>query len=287
MSARSFLPLCSFALVAVLGCGSTVIVAPSGADSGTTPADTGSTPIDAGAPPVDRVTPVLDVPPIVDVSRDCILANGVRCPAGQACSDGCNTCYCPADGGPVACTARACIDAGPPGGCRSRADCGSDQECNFSEPGCGMTGVCGGITDCAAIRPYCGCDGSTFLDCPGSAHQPYVSEGECGAVDAGVAIDSAVCAGASIGPSGSYCAGPTDRPLPMECCTGWNCDDRTVMCGGRPDACPPGHVHLIAMGCWGACVPAGRCLTVRCDRGFCPHGFTCNDSDSCVPIKID
>ncbi len=287
MSARWSLALCSFALVALLGCGSTVIVAPAGdTDAGATPSDTAS-PVDASAPPVDRVTPVVDVAPIVDVPRVCILSNGVRCPAGQACSDGCNTCFCAADG-LVTCTGLACIDAGPPGGCRSRADCGADQECNFREPGCGMTGVCAAITDCAAIRPYCGCDGSTFRDCPGSAHQPYVSEGECTTtVDAGIAMDSAVCAGASIGPTGAYCAGPTDRALPMECCTGWDCDDRTATCGGRADPCPPGQVHLIAMGCWGACVPAGRCRVIRCDRGFCPHGFTCDDSDSCVPIKID
>lgn len=293
MSARSFLPLCSFALAALIGCGSTVIVAPPGADSGATPTDTGSTPVDTGTPTSDRVTPVVDVPAIRDVGVDgggvaCRLSNGVLCPAGQACSDGCNTCFCPTDGGPVACTTRACVDAGPPGGCRSRADCSPEEECTFRERGCGMTGVCAAITDCAAIRPYCACDGTTFLDCPGSPHQQWVREGECGtAVDAGVPMDSAVCAGASIGPTGGYCAGPTDRPLPMECCTGWNCDTRNVMCFGMPTPCPAGQVNLVAMGCWGACVPADRCASMRCLGTSCPRGFTCNDVDTCVPVKID
>lgn len=293
MSSPARLACCSVVVAALLGCGSTVVLAPPGADSGSPPIDAiatdrGSSPVDAGTPPIDRVTPVVDVLPGADVPpRVCILSNGVRCPAGQACSDGCNTCFCPTDGGPVGCTTRACLDAGPRT-CRSRTDCRADEQCNFREAGCGVTGVCGAITDCAAIRPYCGCDGETFRDCPGSVSRPYTREGDCGTtVDAGAPFDSAICGGASIGRGGGYCAGPADGPLPLECCRGWDCDDRAVMCAGRPDPCPPGHVHLITLGCWGSCVPATHCLTVRCNRGFCPHGFTCDDADNCVPVKID
>lgn len=251
-----------WSVVALLGCGSTVVVANPATDAGSPPADRGASPTDTGSPSPDRPTPIVDVPGTPDAGRVCILANGVRCPAGQSCSDGCNTCYCPADGGPVGCTARACVDAGAPSGCATDSDCGPGRACSFRAPGCGLRGECGPLTDCAAITPYCGCDGVTFRDCPGSPHRPWMRASECGPEDAGVAPDAAICAGASIGPNGGYCAGPADGPLPLDCCRGWNCDDRSVTCGGMPEPCEPGYVHLVTLSCWGSCVRADHCAPI-------------------------
>lgn len=56
-----------------------------------------ATVVDAGPPPA------------------CVLSNGTLCPVGATCPDpdGCNTCTC-SPGGALACTERACVDAGPP-----------------------------------------------------------------------------------------------------------------------------------------------------------------------------
>ena len=82
-----------------------------------------------------------------DGSTACVFPNGTRCEVGQVCPDpdGCNTCMCAA-GGLLACTARACLDAGPPG-CRlpSGALCPRGQRCPAGD----------GCNSCS-----CGADGS-------------------------------------------------------------------------------------------------------------------------------
>lgn len=267
-----------------LGCGSTVTV--TSPDAGAV--DVG---VDVGAPALDGGAP-MDVP--LDVRTSCLLPGGGVCLVGQSCPhpDGCNTCSCYGGGEYAACTLIGCVppDAGPSvdgqapidaGGCRSSADCGPDRECRFSEPGCGLIGACGFITDCAAIVPFCGCAGETFLACPTAPERPWVTRGACerdggAATDVPPSPDSAVCGGASLGRGGGYCAGPADGPLPVTCCTGWNCDERGVLCDGIPPTCPAGEVRTVtAFACYGPCVPATHCAPIPCGAGCLP-GWTCD-----------
>lgn len=255
-------------------------------DAGTAPDDLGRV-VDAG--------PLRDAP--ADVRTSCLLPSGGICLVGQSCpaGDGCNTCSCYGVGELAACTTIGCHipDAGPttevgapvdagPAGCRSSGDCGPDRECRFTAAGCGVIGVCGFITDCAAVQPYCDCEGETFLACPTAPERPWVSRGPC-AGDGGVAVDAppspdaAVCGGASLGPGGGYCAGPSDRPLPITCCTGWNCDQRTVLCNGIPPTCAAGEVPSVTFSCYGPCVPATHCAPMPCGSG-CQTGWTCDPS---------
>lgn len=272
----------------VLGCGSSVTVDPNAADAGSTPTDlgrTGDTPppdvveaVDAGEGP-DRAEP----PP-----TSCALPRGGSCAFGQTCpaGDGCNECSCQAFSEFATCTSRPCaadagasVDAGA-GGCLTASDCGSGRECRFTTAGCGVRGVCGFISDCAAVTPYCSCAGETFLACPSAPERAWVSRGACAsdggaAVDAGPSPDSAACGGASLGRGGAYCAGPADGPLPVTCCTDWNCDQRLAACNSLPPACPSGQVAVVANSCYGPCVPAANCAPIRCGGG-CPTGWTCD-----------
>lgn len=261
---------CVFAVVGLLGCGSTVVVSNPAVDAETPPPDRGSVPMDVG-----------DLPS--DAAITCLLSNGVRCPAGQSCYDGCNTCFCPADGGLPGCTLRACVDAGPPASCRSSADCNEGQECTVSQPGCAMTGVCTPRSSCARVVSYCGCDGVTFLGCAGAPHQPWARASSC--ADGGSPFDVAVCAGATISRSGTYCAGPADEVLPMDCCTGWDCNPVGVMCNVAPPPCPAGQVRLVGLGCWGVCVTSDRCRPFPCTGGRCPDGFACTASGTCAAVR--
>lgn len=267
-----FPPCCVFAVVALLGCGSTVVVSDPTVDAGAPPSDRGPVPIDVGDPASDAPPP--------DAGGSCLLANGVRCPVGQSCYDGCNTCYCPSDGGPPGCTLRACVDAGAPVSCRSSADCREGQECTVSQAGCAMTGVCAPRSACARVVTYCGCDGVSFLGCAGAPHQPYASASAC--PDGGAPFDAALCNGASIGPSGTYCAGRADEVLPMDCCSGWDCNPLSATCNALPGPCPAGQTRLVGLGCWGLCVPADRCRPFPCSSGRCPMGFTCTAGNCAV-----
>lgn len=213
-----------------------------------------------------------------DVPVACRLPNGGICPGGQSCpaGDGCNDCYCDGATGQAMCTARPCaIDAGP-AGCLSSSDCGSGRVCNFTAPGCGVPGTCGFVSDCAAIVQYCGCSGETFMDCPGVANQPWMYRGACGSDAGAPSPDAAVCSGAGIGPGGGYCAGPADGPLPVSCCTNWNCDVRLSPCDSLPPTCPSGQAATVSsLACWGPCVPAANCAPMRCGDG-CPTGWSCD-----------
>ncbi|MDB4929886.1 MAG: Kazal-type serine protease inhibitor domain protein [Myxococcaceae bacterium] len=273
----------------VLGCGSSVTVDPHTADAGSTATDVGRT----GDTPQPDIGAAVDTGPALDVPGPCTLPNGRSCAQGQVCpaGDDCNTCVCSPATGLAVCTMKPCVapvdggfvgaDAGP-GACDTARDCGPDRECRFTTPGCGVTGTCGFISDCAAVQPYCSCAGQTFLACPTAPERAWVTRGACAsdggaAADVNPAPDSAACGGASIGPGGRYCAGPTDRPLPLTCCTGWNCDQRLAACNSLPPSCPPGEVASVAGLCWGPCVPATHCAPIACTAGGgCPGGWTCN-----------
>lgn len=264
-----------------LGCGSSVTIG--SPDAGNSPSDLG--------PSADQP----DVPAAADAPASCRLPGGGVCLVGQSCRhpDGCNTCSCYGGGEFAACTLIGCvpIDAGPsfdrqapidlgPGGCYSSADCGADRECRFTVSGCGALGTCGFITDCAAVVPYCSCSGETFRACPTAPDRPWVSRGECAsdagpAVDAPLSPDAAQCGGASLGRGGGYCAGPDDGPLPVTCCTGWNCDPRMVACNRVPPSCAAGEVPSVSFSCYGPCVPATHCAPIACDRE-CPGGWRCD-----------
>lgn len=169
-----------------------------------------------------------------DVQSPCALGNGQVCPRGSSCPspDGCNTCFCDANG-LLACTARACVDAGPPG-CTlpNGSRCAVGQTCPAGD-GCNV----------------CACGEGGILACTGAV-----------CVDAGFSPDAAVCAGAAVHPI-SGCLGPDDGPLPDACCRGWPCDPNLVACDARPPTCPPGHVAAVLNQCWGPCVPREHCAS--------------------------
>jgi len=229
---------------------------------------------------VDAPTPS-DAPPAVDAGG-CALPDGGWCLNGATCpaDDGCNMCRCTPTGATM-CTILGCAPDGGPRGCRSRADCHPSEDCLFSAPGCDTRGTCGSPRDCAAIVEHCGCDGVTFRDCPGTTSQPYRAAGAC--PSDGGAPDR--CNGAHIGRGGGYCAGPSDAPLPLDCCR-WNCDTRLAVCASLPPACTGGMVNTVSTGCWGPCVPPSACMPVVCGEGnTCPSGWRCNPMDRrCVPV---
>ncbi|MBL8601465.1 MAG: hypothetical protein JNK72_06030 [Myxococcales bacterium] len=116
----------------------------------------------------------------------CRGPGGYVCVEGQRCGspDGCNSCAC--QGGLLACTALACVDAGPTVSCRSSAECPNGQMCDGAE-GCGVAWRCVALRACTEdLATYCGCDGETFQasgSCPG---RPYRQRGACAqSVDAG------------------------------------------------------------------------------------------------------
>ena len=152
-----------------------------------------STP-DAGAPPQDVVS--RDVAPDAPT---CACPTG-RCGVGASWrdTDGCNTCTCSGQD-QVGCTLIACVDAGPrdvstptdTGArvCRSNAECGFDQVCEY-EPGCPGTGagtcVSNGCQSLPVAPIYCGCDGREIQAV--SACRPdraYSGMGRCPSADAG------------------------------------------------------------------------------------------------------
>jgi hypothetical protein len=285
---RHFIALTGLAL----GCGSSVTVDPNDADAGSAPTDLGRAG-DTPQPDVGAATDTgarVDAGSPIDVPGSCTLPNGRTCAQGQVCpaGDDCNTCVCSPATGTAVCTANPCVapqdggasvDAGA-GGCLTASDCGSGRECRFTTAGCGVRGECGFISDCAAVTPYCSCAGETFLACPSAPERAWVSRGACAsdggaAVDAGPSPDSAACGGASLGRGGAYCAGPADGPLPVTCCTDWNCDQRLAACNSLPPACPSGQVAVVANSCYGPCVPAANCAPIRCGGG-CPTGWTCD-----------
>jgi hypothetical protein len=224
-------------------------------------------------------------PPPVDAGG-CTLPNGTFCAGGVVCpaGDGCNVCRCAPEGGAM-CTTLGCTGDAGPRTCLNRGMCNPWEDCIFTAPGCGLTGTCGSPRDCASITPYCGCDAQSFLDCPGgTTTRPYRSVGACpDGPDGGL---PGRCDGAHIGRGGGYCAGPSDAPLPLDCCM-WNCDQRSAACESLPPTCPAGTVNTVANGCWGPCVPATACLPFMCatDRD-CVGPWRCDTmAGRCVPRR--
>jgi hypothetical protein len=79
-----------------------------------------------------------------------------------SCFDGCNTCSC--FNGQWACTARACIDAGPPAA-DSAAPTDGQASCNYSDPS--KTYVGKSAADCARIKFACPDTSTYFADACG------------------------------------------------------------------------------------------------------------------------
>jgi hypothetical protein len=237
-----------------IGCGSSVT--PGSPDAGVTPADNGSA-ADNGSPAADAGLPV-------DARTSCRLPNGGTCLVGQSCpaGDGCNTCSCYGGQETAACTTIGCaVDAGPAPDVRT--------SCRLPDGGTCLVGQ-----SCPAG------DGCNTCSCYGALETAACTTIGCGSRDGGMsdgpaAMDVVSCGGASVAPNGQYCAGPADGPLPLGCCTSWNCDLRAVMCFGFPPTCGAGEVPVAAMGCYGPCVPASNCAPMPCGDG-CPTGWTCN-----------
>lgn len=282
---RSFLFLGSSLVVGALGaCGSTT----------TPPAEASRSDVPASDVPASDV-PAIDVPasdaPASDVATNDHAASDA--PAADA----------PASDVPVVDAPRAdgsMADAAPVDsglrGCASASNCVSGmEECVFPEGSCASSGSCTFISDCAKITEYCSCAGETFRSCPGRPTRSNSGRGPCTGGDGGVSDvaasdgplpDASICAGASIGPGGRYCAGPADGALPISCCTGWVCDSRVVLCASLPPACAPGEVPSVVSACWGPCVPATNCAHFACGDAACPRGFMCNPSSlECDPVR--
>ena len=102
-----------------------------------------------------------------------------------------------------------------------------------------------------------------------------VPDGGSTSTDASPSPDAVACGGASLAPGGAYCAGPTDRALPVTCCTNWNCDQSSAACDALPAPCPSGQVRAVAGACYGPCVPATHCAPIRCIDG-CQRGWRCD-----------
>lgn len=240
------------------------------------------------------------VPPAVDGGVVCRFPDGGECRPGQSCPspDGCNTCACSADG-TLACTARACVDAGPPDvpsprACQSTADCNRGDECHITE-GCATPSYCGpalGRPCTGDLTPYCGCDGSTFLASSTCPTRTYARRGRCEAVDAG--------APACVFPDGRECALGQRCPAPDGCntctCTtqGLACTEIACVDGGPPRDgggggtcqssadCPPSSMCHGALGCdipW-RCVPAMGCTADLAPFCGC-DGVSFEGSSSC------
>ncbi|MDO9015702.1 MAG: hypothetical protein Q8S73_09640 [Deltaproteobacteria bacterium] len=180
------------------------------------------------------------MPPPVDGGVVCRFSDGTECRPGQSCPspDGCNACACSADG-TLACTARACVDAGPPDApspraCQSTADCERGDECHITE-GCATPSYCGpmlGRPCTGDVVPYCGCDGATFFASSTCPTRTYERRGRCESADAGTP--------ACVFPDGRVCLPGQRCPAPDGCntctCTpeGLACTEIACVDGGPP-----------------------------------------------------
>ncbi len=144
--------------------------------------------------------------------RACVFPDGRTCAVGASCPapDGCNTCTCSAWGA-LACTERACVDAGPP------VD-GGPAGCTLANGAICPVGATCIVSECT----------SCFCAAPGRA----LCTGGCldaGTVDAGVADGGA----------------PVDVPLPRSCNSSSDCPP-SMVCEGAQGCdtiwtCVPAH----------------------------------------------
>lgn len=264
---------------------------------------------------------VVAPPPPVDGGVVCRFPDGTECRPGQSCPspDGCNTCGCSGDG-VLACTARACVDGGPPDvserrTCVSSADCPGGEECHIVE-GCATPSYCGPLLGrpCSGdLTPYCGCDGRTFNASSTCPTRTYEHRGPCGAVDAGSPADGgATCRSTSDCPPSMMCQGAPGCDVPWRCvpataCTPdiarfCGCDGVTFegssTCAGRPyrafGRCPAadGGTSCAPMdavgeglcdGYFGVAWNGSACVSItgcRCVGADCPRAY--RDREECV-----
>ena len=222
-----------------------------------------------------------------------VVCGARLCPEGSVC---CPTC----DGAGMCQTADLpCPDVFCPEGCRSNADCASEERCAWPTGVCGGTGTCearplGCPGDCPGV---CGCDGADYCN-------------ECGANAAGVNVASpGPCGGMVCGmrvcPPGSTCCplcfGEVDcigTPdglcpdvfCPADCITNDECPPSEYCafapgeCGPRP---VPGHCEPRPDGCPEDCPGVCGCDGVTyCNECFAAQagvGFT-TDPDVCGPL---
>ena len=236
-------------------------------------------------------TVVVPAPP-ADGGAVCRFPDGTTCRQGQSCPspDGCNTCSCSSDG-TIACTARACLDGGPPDvpvarTCRSTADCARGEECHITE-GCATPSYCGPLLGRACtgdLVPYCGCDGTTFQASSTCPTRTYARRGPCEVVDGGATGcplgDGRVCPYGQRCPAADGCNTCVCSTQGLAC-TEIACVDAGAACRGPAD-CPPSMLCQGAMGCgvpW-RCVPAPGCTADLAPFCGC-DGVTFAGSSTC------
>ncbi|MBL8684994.1 MAG: hypothetical protein JNK05_37810 [Myxococcales bacterium] len=218
---------------------------------------------------------VSDAGPTTGCSSSAQCANGQECVFGTSSCGQNGTCmptescfdpetYCSCTGvtyqacRPTRPTALVGRCDSPTQRCNERTSCLATQECIYTVGACGVDGRCAPISDCAATADFCGCDGSSFRACPGRPTRPAASETRCtGSVDGGVADSGFACVGARLNAAGA-CERPSGA-APVECCTGYNCDQSSALCERLPPVCPSGFVPSIVGACYGPCVPSASC----------------------------
>ena len=159
------------------------------------------------------------------------------CEAGDSfpASDGCNTCFCPAEGYTMEtdCTEEECGEA-----CKSSAECDESSFCDFEGDTCGVWGQTGNCVEkpmsCVAGGPgACGCDGnwatnSCELQAKGTDHMQF---GGCTGID----------------PVALFACGDTECQIESEFCmisandvAGPDQPEFYSSCGTLPDGCASG-----------------------------------------------
>lgn len=238
-----------------------------------------------------------DVTPVVDAPTGCPLGNGTFCPRGQTCpsADGCNICACDLRGN-LACTARACLDAGPapcvlPNGttCPAGQSCPAGDGCNRCFCGndgtlacTGLACVDAGATGCASAR-----------DCRNGFEECYFPEASCAArgtcgplTDCAMIAPYCGCDGVTF----MDCPGRPTRPN-----RGRGACATTVDAGVRPDAaiCNGAAIGPGGNYCAGpddGPLPVECCFGWRCDPSTvacnalpptCPAGYVASVNYGC------
>ncbi len=239
-----------------------------------------------------------------DGAAACRLPNGSLCAVGQTCpaGDGCNTCACSAGGG-LACTERACVDAGACGPMDARGEGACDLFLGVVWTGT----ACNPVSGCRCVGADCP---RLFRDSAScfAAYAACVPGATTCTLPGGTCATGLACLGQMNCTTASGLCVPT-RPCTRDAAQFCGCDGVTFTTsstcpnqnyqymgacrapmgdGGLPGCttstdCPPSTV-CEGMGCGtpnGTCVPTDR----PCTADFAPFcgcdGTTFNSSSSC------